>query len=269
MRSADQLVQSVYDRIAARYDDRWGRHLRQPQERLTAGLRLVRGARCADLGCGTGIETVEMARQVAPGEVVGIDCSEEMLRAARARATAAGVPLSTVREEAGRFIHLAPASSFDIVTLRFCLAYLDWRSALPLLGRLLRPGGRAGILTNLSSSTPQAYAVYREMASELNLAPVELPVPDSAEQIREALGRGGLHVVEAWPHRFRLWFGSGAQATGWLQESGFVTHAALREFPPEVLQPLCEEFAARLEAYRTPEGIPLDFELAGVIAVRP
>ena len=80
-----QLSQAVYDRIAAAYDDRWSRHMREPQDRLTQGLHLFRGARCADLGCGTGIETVEMLKQVTPGEVVGVDSSEEMLRAARAR----------------------------------------------------------------------------------------------------------------------------------------------------------------------------------------
>ncbi|WP_437806685.1 class I SAM-dependent methyltransferase [Sorangium sp. So ce1078] len=268
MHSADQLVRSVYDRIAERYDDRWGRHMRQPQDRLTAGLELAPGARCADIGCGTGSETVEMLRQVAPGEVVGVDCSEEMLRAARARAAAAGLQLSTRRAEAELFLRRAEASSFDVVTLRFCLAYLDWRSALPCLGPMLRPGGRAGVLTNLASSTPQAYSVYCRMADELNLGRVELPVPDSAEQVSEALQRGGLRTVEAWTHRFRLWFGSGALVASWLQESGFVTHVALREFPPEVLQPLCDEFATRLEVYREPDGIPLDFELAGIIAVR-
>lgn len=269
MQSAEQLVRSVYDRIAERYDDRWGRHVKPPQDRLTAGLELAPGARCADIGCGTGIETVEMLRRVAPGEVVGVDCSEEMLRAARARAAAAGLGLSTRRADAAAFLRRAEASSFDVVTLRFCLAYLDWRSALPCLGRVVRPGGRAGILTNLSSSTPQAYAVYCRMADELGLGRVELPVPDSAAQVSEALDRGGLCTVEAWTHRFRLWFGTGAQVAGWLQESGFVTHAALREFPPAVLQPLCDEFAVRLEAYREPEGIPLDFELAGVIAAHP
>ncbi|WP_438022309.1 class I SAM-dependent methyltransferase [Sorangium sp. So ce233] len=269
MQSADQLVRSVYDRIAERYDDRWGRHMRQPQDRLTAGLALLPGARCVDIGCGTGTETVEMLRQVAPGEVVGVDCSEEMLRAARARAASAGLKLSTRRADAEAFLRRAEASSFDVVTLRFCLAYLEWGAALPCLGRIVRPGGRVGILSNLSSSTPQAYAIYCQMADELDLGRVKLPVPDSAGQVSEALERGGLCTVEAWTHRFRLWFGSGAQVAGWLQESGFVTHAALREFPPEVLQPLCDEFATRLEAYRELEGIPLDFELAGVIAVRP
>jgi ubiquinone/menaquinone biosynthesis C-methylase UbiE len=268
VQSAKQLVQSVYDRIAERYDDQWGRHMRQPQERLTTDLRLFRGARCADLGCGTGIETLEMLKQVTPGEVVAVDCSVEMLRAARARARSAGLPLVTACVEAETFIHRAAEASFDVVTLRFCLAYLGWRSALPSLGRIVRPGGRAGILTNLASSTPQAYAIYCQMADELALPKVELPVPDSTLQISEALERGGLFTETAWTHRFRLWFGTGAQVVRWLQESGFVTHAALRDFPPEVLGPLSDDFAVRLDRCRESEGIPLDFELAGVIAVR-
>jgi ubiquinone/menaquinone biosynthesis C-methylase UbiE len=269
VQSATRLVQATYDRIAERYDDRWSRHVRQPQERLTRGLHLSRGERCADLGCGTGVETLEMAKRVLPGEVVGVDCSEEMLRGAAARAAAERLPLATVCMEAEAFIHLAESASFDVITLRFCLAYLNWRVALPSVARVLRPGGRVGILTNLSSSTPQAYATYCRLADELGLSKVELPVPDTRGEIADLLRGSGLRMVEEWSHAFRLWFDSGAAVAGWLQESGFVTHAVLREFAPAALEALVGLFARGIEAYREARGIPLDFELCGVVAARP
>jgi len=262
-----QLAQAIYDRIAAAYDDRWSRHVREPQDRLTRGLHLFRGARCADLGCGTGVETVEMLKQVAPGEVVGVDCAEEMLRAAVRRAAAEGLRLTTLCADAEAFIHGAEDASFDVVTLRFCLAYLDWQAALVRLTRALRPGGRIGILTNLSTSAPQAHAVYCRIADEVGLSKVSLPVPDSMDDLGELLHRGGLRTEESWTHGFRLWFDSGRELAGWLRESGFVTHPALQELAPPVLEALVGTFALRLEEYRAPQGIPLDFELGGLVAV--
>ena len=63
--------QIAYDRVADAYDDLWSRHVVGPNARLTRGLALRHGERVADLACGTGLYTLEMARLVAPGEVVG------------------------------------------------------------------------------------------------------------------------------------------------------------------------------------------------------
>lgn len=270
MVGATQMARATYDRIADGYDGRWSRHVREPQERMTRELRLRPGARCADLGCGTGTDTLEMAQQVTPGEVVGVDCSEQMLRAATERAAARGLPLTTVCSDAESFLAAAGDASFDVITLRFCLAYLDWRATLPDLGRVLRPGGCVGILTNLSSSAPQAHAVYRKIADEIGLPKVALPVPDTTQEVGDLLARGGLRVENAWDHRFRLWFGSGEDLASWLQESGFVTHPALQDLAPGTLRVLVGMFARLIEEdYREAEGIPLDFELGGLIARRP
>jgi ubiquinone/menaquinone biosynthesis C-methylase UbiE len=75
-----------------------------------------------------------------------------MLETARRRAQAAGYALTTACQVADEFLAAATSESFDIITLRFCLGYLDWRTALLQLPRLLRPGGRVDILTILASA---------------------------------------------------------------------------------------------------------------------
>jgi hypothetical protein len=40
----------AYDRIADLYDVQWSQHVSRPQSRLTDGLDLQSGMRCADLG---------------------------------------------------------------------------------------------------------------------------------------------------------------------------------------------------------------------------
>ncbi|MET0343017.1 MAG: methyltransferase domain-containing protein [Polyangiales bacterium] len=261
------LMQAAYDQIASDYDSQ-SEHLRDQQRRLTAALALSPGLRCADLGAGTGLETVEMLWKVTPGEVVAVDCSPGMLAAARRRAEAAGLALTTLEQEAEAFLHGSADASFDVLSLRFCLGYLDWATVLPTLGRMLRPGGRVGILANLSSSAQQAYGTYRKMVSDLGLPDVPVTAPESREQIERLLTDGGLEVTDSWTHTFRLWFASGAEMSRWLRASGLATHAALTALPTAVVDALFGSFADRLEAHREADGLPLDFAVAGVVAMR-
>ena len=146
--------------MADGYDELWSRHVVQPNERLTRELALARGERLADLACGTGLYTVDMARRVAPGEVVAVDYSEGMLAAARERAEGEGLSLRLVHAKAEDFVAGAQGESFDVISCRFALAYVDWRDVLPRMGRLLRRGGRVGLLTSISNSIPQFFDLF-------------------------------------------------------------------------------------------------------------
>ena len=260
--------QHAYDTIADQYDDLWSRYVRGPQERLTDALGLQPGARLADLACGTGVDTLAMGRRVAPGEIVGVDPSEGMLREARRRAEAEGLKLLTVCAAAEAFLEQAPAASFDVISLRFGLAYLEWRTVLPTLARILRPGGRVGILTSVSTSVPQAWATYTEMAEELGFSRAQPNTPSTLEDVVAALGPG-FEPQSTWIDRFRLRFDTGPAAARWLRESGYAVHPALQEIDPETLEFLTEAFGRRLEQRFGSDGVvPLDFEVAGIVAAR-
>jgi ubiquinone/menaquinone biosynthesis C-methylase UbiE len=99
------------------------------------------GARLLDVGCGPGTLTVDMARRVAPGPVVGVDVSAAVVEEARSHAAGAGV--TNVRFEAGDFreVRLEPAS-FDVVHAHQVLQHLrDPVGALAAMARLARSGG--------------------------------------------------------------------------------------------------------------------------------
>jgi SAM-dependent methyltransferase len=102
---------------------------------LAVGLDLL------DVGCGPGSITVDLARRLAPGTVVGIDREEEPLGIARAEAAAAG--LANVRFEVGDAYRLDFADeSFDIVHAHQVLQHLgDPVAALREMRRVCRPGG--------------------------------------------------------------------------------------------------------------------------------
>lgn len=264
-------AQEVYDRVAAAYDDLWSKHVAEPNAKLTRGLSLRRGDRVADLACGTGAFSLDMARLAAPGETIGVDYSEGMLAAARERAERAGVELSLVHAKAEDFLETVPAGSFDVLSCRFMLAYVDWTEVLPRMGRSLARGGRVGVLTSLASSIPQANELYQRFMKSFGAsAPaITAPVPETQEQVAAELEKGGLRATDAWTYRIRLWFENGMQASHWMRQSGYITHPSLGPVSEDAMRHLEEIFAASMEGFfREPQGIPLDLVVAGVVAVK-
>jgi SAM-dependent methyltransferase len=102
---------------------------------LRPGLSLL------DVGCGPGTITVDLARRVAPGQVIGLDASTEVV--AQARTLAAEDATTNVRFEVGDLFALGyDDSSFDVVHAHQVLQHLvDPAAALVELRRVLRPGG--------------------------------------------------------------------------------------------------------------------------------
>jgi len=101
---------------------------------LRPGLDLL------DVGCGPGTITIDLARLVAPGRVIGIDRSAEIVDVASASASEQGVPIDF---RVGDVYALQlPDASFDVVHAHQLLQHLkDPVGALAELRRVLKPGG--------------------------------------------------------------------------------------------------------------------------------
>ncbi len=103
-------------------------------ERLRPGQTLL------DVGCGPGTLTVDLARQVAPGRVVGVDAAEAVLTSAREHAASEGVEV----EFLGANAYELPFDddTFDIVHVHQLLQHLsDPIAAIRELRRVAKPGG--------------------------------------------------------------------------------------------------------------------------------
>lgn len=93
-----------------------------------------------DVGCGPGTITVDLARLVAPGRVVGIDRAASIVADAAAHATAEHVDATF--EEGDVYALRFPDASFDVVHAHQVLQHLaDPVAALREMRRVLRPGG--------------------------------------------------------------------------------------------------------------------------------
>ncbi|WP_375742061.1 class I SAM-dependent methyltransferase [Corallococcus interemptor] len=80
--------------------------------------------RVLDVGCGTGSTTLAVARRLgAEGRCTGIDISEPMLAAARARAEQEDTPARFIRANAQ--LHTFEPASFDMIISRFGVMFFE------------------------------------------------------------------------------------------------------------------------------------------------
>ncbi len=103
--------------------------------------RLHAGARILDVGCGPGTITIDLARRVTAGSVVGLDRSEAVVDEARTTAGQAGV--ANVEFAVGDVYALDHESAtFDVVHAHQVLQHLsDPVAALREMGRVCTPDG--------------------------------------------------------------------------------------------------------------------------------
>lgn len=151
-----QDVARMFDRVARRYD-LTNTLLSGGQDRLwrmatRRALAPVAGERVLDLAAGTGVSTVELARDGA--WCLAADFSVGMLRAGRHRA----VPMVAADALALPF----PDAVFDAVTISFGLRnVVDPDAGLAELARVTRPGGRLVVCEFSTPVWAPFAAVYR------------------------------------------------------------------------------------------------------------
>jgi ArsR family transcriptional regulator len=98
----------------------------------------------ADLGCGTGTFTLELARSGA--HVIGVDQSPSMLKVARAQLRQFGLPNAELRHASLEALPIADASC-DVATMVLVLSYVERVEPVLLEARrILKPGGRLFIV---------------------------------------------------------------------------------------------------------------------------
>jgi demethylmenaquinone methyltransferase/2-methoxy-6-polyprenyl-1,4-benzoquinol methylase len=147
-----------YDRMGAimsfGQDPRWRRA-------LVEAIHPRPGQRVLDVATGTGMVAFALAARGC--EVVGLDQSEEMLAAARAKLDASPELRERVSFVAGEAERLPFGDGqFDALTFTYLLRYVDDRAAtMRELVRVVRPGGRLGMVEFGVPGSVGARAMWR------------------------------------------------------------------------------------------------------------
>ncbi len=215
-----------WNRVAGGWE-KWDRFFDEQMaflnHRLVADARLRAGMRVLDLGSGTGYPALLDAQTIGSnGSVIGLDLAEQMLSAARRKATALGLANVTFRTDDVTALPFEP-NSFDAVTSRFCLMFLPEipKAAAEIL-RVLRPGAwLAAAVWSAPDKNPYLMIPITVIKQFL-----DLPQPDPTA-----------------PGIFRL--AKPGDLAGMLQQAGF-TNLCEEEFIADVRFPSGEEYYASL-----------------------
>ena len=162
-----------------------------------------------DVGCGTGATTLAAARRLgAAGECVGVDISEPMLEAARARAEREGTPATFILGDAETYPF--EPSTFDAVISRFgVMFFADSDRAFANLRRAARSGAALRMVVWRSADENPFMTTAERAAAPLlpNLPP---RVPDepgqfgfaNARRVHDILASSGWTEVDIQPVDF-------------------------------------------------------------------
>ena len=167
-----------WNRVAGGWE-KWDRFFDEQMaflnHRLVADARLRAGMRVLDLGSGTGYPALLEAQTVGPnGSVIGLDLAEQMLAAARRKATALGLANVTFRTSDVTTLPF-DANSFDAVTSRFCLMFLpEIPKAAAEIARVLKPGCWVAAAVWSAPDKNPSIGLSMEAVKKV----VELPLPD-------------------------------------------------------------------------------------------
>jgi ubiquinone/menaquinone biosynthesis C-methylase UbiE len=118
------------------------------RRRFRALLDVRAGESGVDVGCGVGHLTCELAEDVGPGgRMTGVDASADMLAGAAARVRALRLDDRVALHEGDAVALGLPDASADFVVAVQTYSYLpDVAAAVAEAARVLRPGGRLGVL---------------------------------------------------------------------------------------------------------------------------
>ena len=157
--------------------------------------------RIVDLGCGSGGQTLHLARLVAKlpgGSILAIDSHAPLVERLRARLEdeAPGTPVET-RIADMTALDLPPAS-FDLVWSEGALYNLGLERALPLCAGLLRPGGYLAFTD----------AVWRtdDPPPDVRESFAEYPTMGKVADVVSLLQRGGWSAIEHFDLPAEAWW---------------------------------------------------------------
>ena len=164
--SADERLRDEFNQWAeqGKGEEMEAHHLSITEQTL-ALMNLKPGERVLDLGCGAGWASRLMAKAIAdddkPGQVVGLDVSDEMIRRARAGSTA----YDNVMFVVGSAQQIPWEENFfdKVLSVESFYYYADQERALAELFRVIAPKGKLYILINLYRDNPYSLRWVEEL----------------------------------------------------------------------------------------------------------
>jgi len=252
------------------------RHYRsEPVEMIFVRLNLGPNEIIADLGCGTGEHTIELARRSAGGLATGIDSSPAMIASAlKLRAT-----LDEDLRNRVSFIgdDLRKPNAANTYTVIFSNAALQWisdqRPVFAACFNALKPGGRL-VVQMPANGQETAQVTLRALAAEppwraaIGVDLEHALTVREPEDYRAILTDVGYTTIDCYYHTFKHPMESPAAVVAWSRAT--VLRRVLDNLPADRHDEFLSEFEFRLaQAYGTAGPLTFPFRRLFLWASRP
>jgi len=265
-----EQVVGIFDRAAATYDRVGPRFFSHFGQRLAELGGLAPGMQVLDVAAGRGAVLFPAAERVgASGRVVGIDYSEEMVRATAAEI--GRLPQAQMRRMDAEHLDFHDAT-FDRVLCGFALWFFpDPRAALAEFLRVLKPGGSIALTTWAHDNPSQLFAreVLRPFAraGRVGAGDPDAPRFDTVDELRAALERAGFTRIEAASDEREFVYESGDDWWATLWSGGARNN--LEKLDAPMLEKVKAEGLRQLEKLRRADGFHIVHRALVGIGVKP
>jgi SAM-dependent methyltransferase len=223
------------------------------------------GEHILDLATGTGWTSRLLARSGA--NVIGVDLSDDLLAAARARAKAEGLNITYQVGDAERLPY--PDASFDAVVSTFGVMFAsNPEAAAKEMARVCRKGGRLGLTTWTPDGTVyQMFVVMKPyMPAPPNPAPPSPFAWGNPARVQELLGR---YFDLKFEEGVTTYYDRGGEAAWTASSTGYgPTKSLAAGLDARRRSELQRDFSAFHDKYRTPLGIALPREYLLTLGMR-
>ncbi len=233
-------------------------------ERAIQGLDLSGEKKILDIGCGCGATTLEIAKAVTQGEVIGVDISEPMLE--RATKTASDMMLNNTSFQVKDVqVDEMPLSYFDIAFSRFGVMFFeDPFEAFKNINHSLKDNGQLSFVCWQHASLNPWQSLSIQVIKEF----LDLPAPapkspgpfafEDKSYINEILTESGFRDIEIKDNQEDIVMFSGKSireaCEDYLTINPVVTEM-LKNSPTELREEILEALIGKFSDFHNNEGL--------------
>ncbi|MDA7553974.1 methyltransferase domain-containing protein [Gammaproteobacteria bacterium] len=233
-------------------------------ERVIQGLDLKEETKILDIGCGCGATTLEIAKIVNQGEVIGVDISEPMLE--RATQTASDMALTNISYQVKDVqVDEMPNNYFDIAFSRFGVMFFeDPFEAFKNINHSLKDNGQLSFVCWQHASLNPWQSLSIQVIKEF----LDLPAPapkspgpfafEDKSYINEILTESGFRDIEIKDNQEDIVMFSGKSireaCEDYLTINPVVTEM-LKNSPTELREEILEALIGKFSDFHNNEGL--------------